>query len=85
MLWEEKIRTEQELLEKYNFKNLDEVKLIINMSFPTAFRRLWVPVYPSAIWVIRAISFLRTYLVTDSIDVMVEWARKGNKKDKSND
>lgn len=67
--------TTEELLKKYGFKNFDEVRLIIRMSFPSIFRRAWVPVYPSAEWVIRALSFLRTYLVTNSIDTMIEWAK----------
>ncbi len=71
--------TTQELLEKYNFKNLDEVRLIVNMAFPSVFRRAWTPVYPSAAWIIRALSFLQKYLVTESIDVMIEWAKKGDK------
>lgn len=69
----------QELLEEYQFKDLDEVKLIIKMAFPGLLRRAWVPVYPSADWIVRAIGFCERYLKTNSIDVMVEWARR--KKD----
>lgn len=71
--------TNQGMLEKYGFKDLDEVRLIINMAFPGIIRRAWTPVYPSATWIIRAVSFLQKYLVTDSIDVMIDWAKKGDK------
>ena len=68
--------TTQELLEEYGFKDLDEVKLIIRMAFPSVWRRAWIPVYPSAAWVISALSFLRTYLATNSIDTMIKWAKR---------
>ena len=68
--------TTQELLERYHFKNLGEVRLMIKMAFPSIWRRAWVPVYPSATWVIRAVSFLKIYLVTESIDVMIDWAKR---------
>lgn len=71
--------TTQELLGKYGFKNLDEVRLIINMAFPSIVRRAWTPIYPSAEWTARALRFLQIYLVTNSIDVMIEWAKKGGK------
>lgn len=71
--------TTQELLEKHGFKTMDEVRLIINMAFPSIVRRAWTPVYPSAEWTVRALRFLQTYLVTNSIDVMIEWAKKGGK------
>lgn len=71
--------TEYDMLKKYGFKNLDEVRLIIRMAFPSIVRRAWTPIYPSAEWTIRALDFLQIYLVTNSIDVMIEWAKKGGK------
>ena len=70
--------TTEELLAKYGFKDLKEVKLIVNMAFPSMIRRAWAPVYPSAEWTIRALRFLQKHLVTNSIDTMIAWARDKN-------
>ena len=67
--------TTQELLEEYQFKDLDEVKLIIKMAFPGLLRRAWVTLYPSSYWIKRALGFCEKYLKTNNIDVMVEWSR----------
>ena len=75
--------TEKDLLKDYGFVNFEEVKLMIRMAFPRWYNRFFVPVYPSATLVIKALEAAKRYLRTESIDVMIAWARGKYKFDEN--